>query len=140
MDLPAQRQALPDLPAPLIVLLIGSGAGSGDFALEMVRISDLEAPVRVSPSLEAPVRVSLSMVTPNVRFGRLRLMMEAHVHLLLQEPLIIVAGPNHAVRFVFRRSKSYTDGAPAKNHRAITGSVMAHPNDESAANGTMGFP
>ncbi len=65
MDLPAQRQALTDLPTHLIVLLIGNGAGSGDFVLEMVSIPDLEALVRVSPS----------MVAPNVRFSRIRLMM-----------------------------------------------------------------
>ena len=39
----------------------------------------------------------------------------------------------------FLRSRSYTEGAPAKHQSAITGSQMAHPNEESAANGTMGF-
>jgi hypothetical protein len=38
------------------------------------------------------------------------------------------------------RSRSYTDGAPPKHQSAITGSQIAHPNEESAANGTMGFP
>src|SRR5215218_7926579 len=38
----------------------------------------------------------------------------------------------------FLLNRSYTDGAPAKHQSAITGSQMAHPNDESAANGTMG--
>jgi hypothetical protein len=33
-----------------------------------------------------------------------------------------------------------TDGAPTKHHAAITGSQIAHPNDDVATNGTMGFP
>ena len=43
-------------------------------------------------------------------------------------------------RLALRRSRSYTEGAPANNQSAITGSQMAHPSDEPGANGTMGFP
>jgi hypothetical protein len=42
--------------------------------------------------------------------------------------------------YVVSRKKWYTEGAPVKHHRAITGSQIAHPRDDPGIKGTIGLP
>jgi hypothetical protein len=51
-----------------------------------------------------------------------------------------VRGGMFVERALRLRNESNTEGASAKNQIAMSASVMAHPAEDSGANGTIGLP